>query len=72
MKSQCLIKCCLVKMCEGVEVALCMFNLNGNVRGCLHTLTTSLHVCMFVFMCVCECLCVCVCVCVRMLLVYFA
>jgi len=48
-KSLRLIKCCLVKMCEGVEVALYIFNLNINVSGCFHTLATSLQVCVCVY-----------------------
>jgi hypothetical protein len=42
-------------MCEGVEVASCIFDLNENVSGYFHTLATSLLVCV----------CVCVCVCAR-------
>ena len=42
LKSLYLIKCCLVKMCEGVEVALHIFNLHESVSGCFHTLATSL------------------------------
>ena len=48
-------KCCVVKMCEVVEVTSHIFNLNVNVSGCLRTLAASLHVCMFVFMYVCVC-----------------
>jgi hypothetical protein len=40
-------------MCEGLEVASCIFNLNENVSGYFHILATSLHVCVCV--CVCEC-----------------
>jgi hypothetical protein len=33
-------------MCEGVEVASGIFNLNENVNGYFHTLAASLHVCV--------------------------
>ena len=51
LKSLCLIKFCLVKMCEGVEVASHIFNLNG----CFHTPVTSLQevcVCVHAYVCV--------------------
>ena len=43
-------------MCEGLEVASCIFNLNENVSGYFHILATSLH------MCVCVCVCARACV----------
>ena len=42
-------------MCEGVEVASCIFNRNENVSGYFHTLATSLHVCVFARMHVLAC-----------------
>ena len=51
-KSLRLIKCCLVKMCEGLEVVLYIFNVNG----CFHILATSLQV----YVCLCGCARACV------------
>jgi len=56
VKSLCLIKGCLVKMCGGVvEVASQVFNLNENVSGHFHTLATSLRVFVCVFVPACSC-----------------